>query len=370
MYFPFSPVIWREVQQAAPPWFFSTAAFVFGAVAGSFLNVCIHRMPRNESLVAPRSHCGSCGHVIRWFDNIPLISFFVLGGKCRDCGALFSVRYWIVECLTAFLFVWIWRSFEPWQAAAYTVFVCGLIVATFIDFEHYIIPDEITIGGILAGVIFSGVEPSLQGAESHTAGAFWSLTGAAIGWAALWAVVEIGKRIFGIKKVVLSEPTGLVLVKEGLRIGETLDLWEEIFSRQTDVLSFDATGVSLGEKTWEKARIRVNWRQVRVEDETFELSEIGELKATTRVLNVPREAMGFGDVKFIAAVGAFLGPKAIFFVILASSVIGSLAGLATIFLGKKQWGMRLPYGPYLAFAAILWLAGGSRLFSSYLGWFD
>src|SRR5207237_10612116 len=135
---------------------FITFAFVFGACVGSFLNVCIYRLPLNLSVNQPRrSFCPSCKTQIPWHQNLPLVSWVVLRGRCANCGARIAFRYFAVELLTALLFLIIWKAF-PWQIAiAYWVFVALVIAATFIDLEHFIIPDEITIGGTVAGLIAS-----------------------------------------------------------------------------------------------------------------------------------------------------------------------------------------------------------------------
>jgi leader peptidase (prepilin peptidase) / N-methyltransferase len=357
-------------QPVFPAWFVTAASFTFGAIVGSFLNVCIHRMPRDESIVTPRSRCYSCNKMISWFDNIPLLSYILLGGKCRHCKAPFSIRYWMVEFLTAVSFVVIWNYFPPEKAFVYTVFISGLIVATFIDFEHYIIPNEITLGGVIVGILFSGIFPSIQGEILHTKAALWSLAGAAIGYGALWGVVELGKRVFGVKKLDFKKPTEILVTPDALKVGDESERWEDIFSRETDTMKFDATGVKLAEKTWDRAQVQVDWQKVKINDETFELSKLGELKATTQLLLIPREAMGFGDVKFIAAIGAFLGPSAVFFVILISSLVGSVVGVTTMLIGKREWGMKLPYGPYLALAALLWIFGGSYWMAQYFQWMN
>jgi leader peptidase (prepilin peptidase)/N-methyltransferase len=362
------PDLWAEAQAAIPPWFGPLVAFIFGATVGSFLNVCIHRLPKGESIVAPRSHCCACGHMIRWHDNIPLVSYFALGGKCRDCGAWFSIRYWVIELLTAILFSAIWHKFGIMEAAAYTIFACGLIIATFIDFELFIIPDEITLGGVAAGLLCSVVVPSLQQTDSRLYSLLWSLGGAAVGYLALWAVVEAGKRAFGTKKETFAEPAAITLTKEGIRIGETLDSWDEIFSRPTDQLIFEATGARYGERSWPQVPVRVDWQTVHLGEEAFPLETFAEFNGTTKEIVVPREAMGFGDVKLLAGIGAFLGPQAIFFVILVSSIFGSLVGVSLIASGKKHWGMKLPYGPYLAVAALAWILGGAYWASQYWEW--
>src|SRR3954466_14347946 len=143
--------------------FFGGVAFSVGAVVGSFLNVCIYRLPLDLSVNNPRrSFCPSCKKQLTWYQNIPLLSWLFLRGKCANCGARISFRYFAVELLTALLFLWVWKIFS-WQIAiAYWVFVSLLIAATFIDFEHFIIPDEITIGGTVAGVVASLIVPQLM----------------------------------------------------------------------------------------------------------------------------------------------------------------------------------------------------------------
>ena len=138
--------------------------FILGAAVGSFLNVCIHRLPEDLSIVFPASHCPHCGQAIRFYDNIPLISFLILRGRCRDCGERISPRYFLVEGLTALLALLLYGKFGlslPFLAAF--VFTCALIVITFIDIRHQIIPNEITLPGIpiffLAAVFVMGVRP-------------------------------------------------------------------------------------------------------------------------------------------------------------------------------------------------------------------
>src|SRR5437764_4653703 len=142
---------------------FSVFAFVFGACVGSFLNVCIYRFPLNLSINQPRrSFCPSCKRQIPWHQNLPLVSWLVLRGRCANCGARIAFRYFAVELLTASFFLIIWKAF-PWPiAVAYLVFIALVITATFIDFAHFIIPDEITIEGTVAGLIASIVIPSLR----------------------------------------------------------------------------------------------------------------------------------------------------------------------------------------------------------------
>ncbi|MDQ5987245.1 MAG: Type 4 prepilin-like proteins leader peptide-processing enzyme [Syntrophus sp. SKADARSKE-3] len=138
--------------------------FVLGAIVGSFLNVCIHRIPEESSIVFPASHCPKCGKAIRWYDNIPLISYLVLRGRCRDCRERISIRYVVVEGLTAFAALFLYGQFGlglPFLSAF--VFVAALIIITFIDLAHQIIPHAITLPGIpvflLAAIFIMGIRP-------------------------------------------------------------------------------------------------------------------------------------------------------------------------------------------------------------------
>lgn len=137
---------------------------LLGACIGSFLNVCIVRLPKEESVVAPGSHCVACKKPVAWFDNIPLISYIALGGKCRYCKTKFSFRYFFVELLTALTFWVFYKVFGlTWLTFAYLIMACGFIVATFVDFEHRIIPDEVSVGGMGVGLLLSFLIPELQG---------------------------------------------------------------------------------------------------------------------------------------------------------------------------------------------------------------
>src|SRR6185503_792538 len=140
-----------------------TFLFIIGSTVGSFLNVCIVRMPKEESIVFPSSHCMSCKHPIAWYHNIPIISYLVLKGKCPYCKVGFSIRYCAVEFMTAVIFVLMYLYFglSP-ILIPYVFMVCCFIVATFVDFGHRIIPDEISVGGMFAGIFFSAVFPAMH----------------------------------------------------------------------------------------------------------------------------------------------------------------------------------------------------------------
>ncbi len=131
-------------------------ALVFGLLIGSFLNVCIHRWPRGRSVVKPRSHCVRCRKTIAWYDNIPVLSWLLLGGKCRHCGRAISVRYPLVELATgALFFFFVWTLGPGLYALKMCVFTAMLLALMFSDFEKRILPDEFTLGGMLVGFAFA-----------------------------------------------------------------------------------------------------------------------------------------------------------------------------------------------------------------------
>ena len=161
---------------------FACFAFVIGAAIGSFLNVGIYRLPRDISIKEPRrSFCPACKTQIPWQQNIPLVSWLLLRGRCANCGARIAFRYLGVELLTALLFLAVWEVF-PWKIAiAYWIFVSILLIATFVDLEHFIIPDQITIGGTIAGIVASFIVPELMNTDSRLAALVRAALAAALG---------------------------------------------------------------------------------------------------------------------------------------------------------------------------------------------
>jgi leader peptidase (prepilin peptidase)/N-methyltransferase len=265
----------------SPFWaaYLTVLAFFFGACVGSFLNVCIHRIPYEESVIHPRSHCPKCGHMIAWYDNIPLVSWLALRAKCRGCGAPISPRYFLVELLTALLFLAAWNlNGISVITLVHWLVISGLILGTFVDFEHMIIPDRVTLGGMAAGLVCSTAFPVIQGRETWMQGLLASAAGLAIGSGLLLAVGQIGKMAF------------------------------------------------------------------------------------------KKDAMGLGDVKLLGAIGAFFGWPSVLFTIMVSSLAGSAVGIALILRKNKEWQSRIPYGPYIALAALIWMLGGSGWWDAYVKW--
>ena len=243
--------------------------FIWGSIVGSFLNVCIYRMPRSKSIILPRSHCVHCGKVIKWYENIPLLSYILLRGKCSSCKRPIAVRYFIVELLTAVIFALFYSTFGlSLNLLVFLILACGLIVASFIDLEHKLIPDSVSLGGLALGLV-----ARLVYARAHFLN---YLLGAVIGAASIYLIGVLGKAIF------------------------------------------------------------------------------------------KKEAMGFGDVKFLAMIGAFLGWQKVLLVFFLAPFFGAAVGIV---LKIKYKAETIPYGPYLSLATVVVILWGdsiiSRLFYMY-----
>ena len=182
------------------PWFFASLAAVFGAVTGSFLNVCIYRIPLGRSIIFPGSSC-ACGQPIPFYHNIPIFTWIILRGRAYCCEETFSIRYPAIELLTAILFFWVWTIYSPIVAIIGMLFVAFLICATFIDLDHMIIPDRFSIGGMVIGVILSFIFPSLHGLEgmplvSNIHSGVTAIIGALIGAGLVYWIAVLGEIIF------------------------------------------------------------------------------------------------------------------------------------------------------------------------------
>jgi leader peptidase (prepilin peptidase)/N-methyltransferase len=245
------------------------AVFVFGALVGSFLNVCIHRIPSGESIAFPASHCPHCHEPIRPYDNIPIVSYLLLRGRCRNCAAGIALRYPLVEMLGGIAAVGALCAYGPTaEGLLIFAFLAALIVITFIDFDHQIIPDAISIPGIFVGfaaALIFGHPTWLS-----------SLAGIALGGGILWIV---------------------------------------------------ASGYE--------------WL-------------------------TDREGMGGGDIKLLAMIGAFLGWRAIPVTVLLASLLGTVIGLSLMALRGRDTKMAIPFGPFLAAAAVCALFWGDQLIEWYL----
>lgn len=363
------PVFDSQNWAAVPFHFWTVVFFVTGSIVGSFLNVCIHRMPLDQSIISPPSHCPHCQYSIPWYLNIPLVTWLYLQGRCRNCAAPISARYFLVELLTACVFGAVWLTYgtaSAWLAVVYALFLAGLIAATFIDFEHYIIPDEITLGGAAVGFAVSFALPSLHGQTGIAAAMRESLLGIAVGAGLIYAILRLGKLMFGRQKLKLEGETRIVFSESAVVLPDKTIPYEDLFYRQSDMIRLKARTVELVDRGYKDVVVRLGPEKLYIGEDEFDPETVPHLEAVSSELVLPREAMGLGDVKFMAAIGAFLGWKAVVFSLMVSSVLGSIVGVGAIALGRREWSSRLPYGPYIAMAAVIWLFGGKELVSRWM----
>jgi len=242
-------------------------AGVFGLLLGSFLNVCSLRWPVDESVVRPRSRCPGCSAPIAWYDNVPVVSWLILRGRCRGCGEGISIQYPLVELTTALIWggMVFLHGFE-WEALRGAIFLTILLGIAMSDARFYIIPDQFSVGGTVLGVGFALVAPSLTIVQS--------LTGAALGFGLLWLVAWGGEKAF------------------------------------------------------------------------------------------KKEAMGGGDIKMMAMIGAFLGVQGVLLTIFLASFLGAVIfGPISIKTGKL-----VPFGIFLATGAAIAYGWGDAMVGWYLNW--
>lgn len=255
--------------------------FIFGSIVGSFLNVCIHRMPQGKSVVWPRSHCPRCENRIPWYDNIPFISYLLLGGRCRFCKQAISARYLLVELLTAGAFVVFYNRYGlNYDFFFYVVLAANLIIAAFVDIKHRIIPDEVSIGGIIIGFILS----SIKGFSLRPL-AFWP-----------WPLLD----------------SLLGIIAGGSIIYFTGKAFDLVY---------------------------------------FKLLKRPPIQGET-------ESMGGGDVKLLAMIGAFLGWQKALLTFFIAPFLGAVVGIINLTIKKDH---TIPYGPFLALAALISLFWADKI---------
>jgi leader peptidase (prepilin peptidase) / N-methyltransferase len=357
------PIFSLKTWEAVPFHFWSACFFALGCIVGSFLNVCIHRMPLGLSIVTPPSHCPHCKYSIPWYLNIPLVTWLALRGRCKNCGAPISPRYFIVELVTGLAFLGCWLKFGSHDfplpsiplAFVYAVFFAGLICATFIDIEHYIIPDEITLGGMVVGLIVSLVLPQLQNARSNLEGFGLSLLGMVVGAGVVYAILRLGKLLFGRHKLKLPANTKIYFTETSLHFDGKDIAYDELFYRKSDVVVLRAQTVELVDRCYKDALVRLSPSALEIGGEKIDPDTVPCMECVTTEIVLPREAMGFGDVKFMGAIGAFIGWQGTIFSLAASSLIGATTGVTLILMGRRDWSSRMPYGPYIALAAAIWI---------------
>lgn len=349
--------------------FWSVALFVLGCMVGSFLNVCVYRMPRGESLMRPGSHCPNCQTPIPLRLNVPLISWLWLRGRCRFCGAAISPRYFLIELLTGLLFLGCWLRYgadSPWLALVNCLLMAGLTAAAFIDLEHFIIPDAITLGGIAAGFVSSFLVPELHRAESSAQALQRCLFGAILGGGVILSIVQIGKFFLGRHRLKLDGEQRIYFDEECLILPDQRIPYGEILFRQSDAIRLHARQIELPDRCYWDAPVRMTKTTLCVGAHEFKTEDIAGFQVLTAELVLPREAMGLGDVKFMAAIGAFTGWAGILFSLLVSALVGSIVGLTLIALGRHNRQNPIAYGPYIALAAAVWVFAGESILTWWL----
>jgi len=253
----------------------SALVVLVGLVLGSFLNVCIYRLPKGESIVRPRSRCPACGTTVAAHHNVPVLSWIALGGRCGTCRTRIALRYPFVELLSAGILLGLWYLYGASLAFLVSaLFTLPMIVLFFTDLDEKLLPDVITLSGFAAGIAVAWFNPFL-GRELPWARFFMALSGSALGAGVLWGIGALYGRLRGV------------------------------------------------------------------------------------------EAMGMGDVKMMAMVGAFTGPLGVLFTLFAASLVGACVGLALIPLRGRSLRDTLPFGCFLAPAAVAALLYGRQAVTAY-----
>jgi leader peptidase (prepilin peptidase)/N-methyltransferase len=312
---------WGEFLNFTP--LMMTFGFFFGLIVGSFLNVCIYRLPREDmSIIRPvNSLCFNCKTHIMWYDNIPVLSYIILKGKCRHCGTPFSVQYPIVEFLTGLIFsLIIWRFGASLESIGFFVFASMLIIISFIDLELFIIPNEISFSGIIFGTAWAAVVPFL--------------------------------------------PARVYLIEQARPFGESNGWWAALANSLIGTLAGGGVLLFIGVAGYYVFK---------------------------------KEAMGGGDIKLLAMVGAFLGIVNVIITLFIGSILGTIIGGTLLLMNpdrKKEEGDAenteqardedgeldvekeiekghhyIPFGPFLALAALISMFIGLDIWEWYSGFF-
>jgi leader peptidase (prepilin peptidase) / N-methyltransferase len=361
--------------------------FFLGAGIGSFLNVVIYRLPRGLSVNQPRrSFCPSCKYQIPFYLNIPLVSWLLLRGRCAKCASSISSRYFWVELLVGILFYAVflrfggdWADIRSWGPLVLClwIFVSLLVAGTFIDLEHFILPHEITIGGTVVGLLCALALPELLSESTHLRGFLLSLGSAALGLGILWIIVELGKLALGRKRHHFESPVKWEVAQPDdtappvIRLDLEELAWEDVFTRSSDRLIVSSESLSVNAESYDSVTAELWMEKLRVlrgNDLVSELpwEDVRSIHGTTREVIIPREAMGFGDVLFLMMIGAFIGWQAVLFTLVAASIIGTIIPTVQRVTGFGEWGAKIPFGPYLATGALLWLFCGPEFMDWYL----
>src|SRR5204862_1201878 len=205
--------------------------------------------------------------------------------------------------------------------------------------------------------------------DSRLAALVRAALAAALGYVILWIVLEGGKIAFGRKRVKLDGPTSFTWTRHGddaeFVVGEERSLWSDYFAREKDRLLLHCDEAKIDNRVFGNEVLEFHYNRVSVGGDEFLLDTVDQISGVAHELEIPREAMGRGDLKFLAAIGAFLGWRRVLFSIFAGSIAGSIVGLMTLLVGKRVWSAKLPFGPYLALGGLIWMFFGEALLSWY-----
>jgi leader peptidase (prepilin peptidase)/N-methyltransferase len=284
-----------------------------------------------------------------------------LKGEFAKAGETGLNLLWVFSTGLACAGCWMQFGQAPATAFVYCILLAGLIAAAFIDFKHFIIPDQITIGGTLAGLLCSVLVPQLHGQKLFGAGMLQSLLGIGAGAGVLYFILRAGKFLYGRQRLQLPATTRIIFTETSIHLPEKEIPYAELFHRKSDAIELHAQSVQLGKLAYREVPVRLTSGRLQIGGDNFDPGEAAHMEAVGGEIVLPREAMGLGDVKFMAAIGAFLGWQAVIFSLVAASLFGSLAGIGLIAARRREWSARLPFGPYLALAAAVWIFGGRYL---------
>ena len=350
---------------------------MIGSCIGSFLNVVIYRVPLGMSVNKPnRSFCPNCKYHFPIWLNLPVISWIWLRAKCANCKKPISARYPAVELLTGLLFMAMWWAVPVPHVAVFLWIMVSLMIAiSFIDADHMIIPTSMAWAGTVAGLIVAMIWPRMPSMASYQDVDLWSGLiqsgiGFVVGFFGLWGVVNLGKMAFGKKDMKFEEQTAwelkepdndedpLLFIIDGEETG-----WWDIFNRPTDKLILECGKIRVDGKDCEGGTLTILEQEIELPDGSkHSIGDMKSLDGTATQVVIPREAMGFGDVHLMGMIGAFFGWSGVVFTLFGASL---LAIVAAVF-GRIGFGRALPFGPFLAMAAIGWVLGGWKIWQWYL----
>jgi prepilin signal peptidase PulO-like enzyme (type II secretory pathway) len=405
--------------EAIGPWkiFWLIVALLLGPCIGSFLNVCIYRLPRGMSLWWPPSSCPRCLQRIRWYDNIPLLSYLLLNGRCRFCGQLISIRYFLVEALTtaAWVLSW-WRHiWNPLGSSpdglaflSYALLFSGLIAVSFIDWDWYVVPDSLTVPLMGLGLVANCLSSSITLVEGFSLVPRWNswgpgqrwgvvaLLAVGIGSAVMWGRALWKRRnafglvgpadwiLWGAFVTLVAYFAAVIWAAQlwneipvwMVRLGEQRGFWASILGMTLGVAPVWSVRVAgNGFLRWKRRLLAWRawqWRELHPQDPRRGLhrprllrSEVPSNRHLYRVVFfgvrsiqrwipaarwVAREAMGFGDVTLLAAIGAVVGWQAVMVAFFLAPCLALPANLVRFFVhGQRE----IPFGPFLSMSTVL-----------------